>query len=420
MAPPSERLKSLSGRYGPTELIELIGNGGMAAVYRAKHVESGKEFAVKIFDHENNSANSLDRFKREARIGAMLSHKACITVHGHGERDGTHYMVMDLVDGGDLKEKLKAEGGQLKWEVAAKYGADIAEALAFSHSKQIIHRDVKPANILLRKDGRVCLGDFGLALILGEGPHIEENRSDGIQILIGTPAYMAPEQFRRPNGVDRRADLYALGILLYELIAGERPFLGSNVKALQKEHQRMEAPFLSKRAKGLPRLLIELVDRLIAKKPDWRYESAEAVARDLRGIAAGSLNELTDDEIPTQSDSSQGFPILQVEEQSRVITTSGHDPVLDGEANHTGQSKILLKVLIGVLIVLFVGVLFMRGLSRHEKRYAELCEKAEIALEAKNYDRADKLYTDALRLFPRREKALRGLEQILQARDADK
>ncbi|MDF1661546.1 MAG: protein kinase [Planctomycetota bacterium] len=418
MARPSERLKALSGRFGSTELIELIGYGGMAAVYKAKDVETGRFFAVKVLDKASAGANQIQRFVREARIGSMLTDKNCVSVHGSGEENGCHYMIMDLVEGGDLKDFLKEKGGRLSWKKAAKITASIAEALAHSHSKSIIHRDLKPANVFLTANGRVCLGDFGLALIMGEGPHREEDGRVGIQVVVGTPAYMAPEQFRRPNGVDPRTDIYALGIVLYELLCGERPFLSDNVKELQKEHERKEAPFLSKKVEDLPTLLIELVDRLIAKKPDWRYESAELVAKDLQGIVAGTLKELTEDESPTQSNSGTYYENLPPKDQSRVgqASTARNQAV---ESNNPRDNK-TLKV-IGVTLILclavFITLYIATGTSKNDEQYKALCQQAKTAMQAEKFKDAEDLYSKAIKLFPSRQEAKTGLIKAVEAQD---
>jgi eukaryotic-like serine/threonine-protein kinase len=417
MGRPTERVKALTGRFGSVELVELIGVGGMAVVYSAKHIKSGGKFAVKVLDKENASGNQIDRFIREARIGSLIEHKSCISVYESGEKSGYRYMTMDLIDGGDLKEKLKAEGARLPWEKTAAIAAAIAEALAYSHSKQIVHRDVKPANIFMTKAGKVCLGDFGLALILGEGPHREEDGRTGISIIVGTPAYMAPEQFRRPNGVDRRVDLYSLGVIIYELLCGERPFVGDSVKILQKEHERREPPALKNKVKGIPPLLNELVERLLAKKPDWRYESADAVANDLRGIVAGTLKVLTDDEIPSRSESAE-FVHPQSKQKSRIIAAPAQNKASDNDLKQKLKNAGVFKIAAVTLVVCAMGfgMLFLMSPPSKEHRYQNLCDQAKIALEAKDFSKAYELYFKASRIFPKGEEAIHGFQAVTDAR----
>lgn len=418
MARPSERLKSLSGRFGSTELIELIGYGGMAAVYKGKDVETGRFFAVKVLDKTGAKPNQIQRFVREARIGSMLTDKNCVSVHGSGEENGCHYMIMDLVDGGDLKDFLQENGGRLSWRKAAKITASIAEALAHSHSKSIIHRDLKPANVFLTKNGRVCLGDFGLALIMGEGPHVEENSRVGIQVVVGTPAYMAPEQFRRPNGVDPRTDIYALGIVLYELLCGERPFLSDNVKAIQVEHERKEPPFLSKKVEDLPPILIELVDRLIAKKPDWRYESAALVAKDLQGIVAGTLKELTEDESPAQSSSGVHFQNVSPKNQTRVGQAStARNQVVESKNSGNNTNIKVIAITLVICVAVFISIYIATGSSGNDEQYKSLCQRAKIAMKAEKFKDAEDLYTKAIKLFPSRQEAKTGLIKAVEAQD---
>jgi serine/threonine protein kinase len=209
------------GKFFPQlEILELIGKGGMGAVYKARQAALDRLVALKMLPPRSGSdADFAARFTREARALAKLSHPNIIAVYEFGQVEGLHYLIMEYVDGPNLRQIEQA--GTLSPRQALEIIPQICEALQFAHDSGVVHRDIKPENVLLDKKGRVRIADFGLAKILGRTP--EDLRLTGARDVMGTPHYMAPEQVEKPQEVDHRADIYSLGVVFYEMLTGELP-----------------------------------------------------------------------------------------------------------------------------------------------------------------------------------------------------
>ena len=202
------------------EILELLGHGGMGAVYKARQPTLDRLVALKILPPQpSGDSGFADRFTREARALARLSHPNIVAVHEFGQAGGLHYFVMEYVEGLNLRQLEQA--GKLSPREALKIIPQICDALQFAHDEGIVHRDIKPENVMLDKKGRVKIADFGLARILGREP--EDLRLTGAKDVMGTPHYMAPEQVEHPQEVDHRADIYSLGVVFYEMLTGELP-----------------------------------------------------------------------------------------------------------------------------------------------------------------------------------------------------
>jgi serine/threonine protein kinase len=215
--PPVELIARL---FPQLEIIELIGKGGMGAVYKARQPALDRFVALKILRPGTaGDPGFAERFNREARALARLNHPNIVGVHDFGQAGGLHFLVMEFVDGANLREVEHA--GQLAPEQALAIVPQICEALQFAHGEGIVHRDIKPENILLDKKGRVKITDFGIAKILGQTS--ERVSLTGAKDVVGTPHYMAPEQVEKPLTVDHRADIYSLGVVFYEMLTGELP-----------------------------------------------------------------------------------------------------------------------------------------------------------------------------------------------------
>ncbi|MBN2006688.1 MAG: serine/threonine protein kinase [Anaerolineae bacterium] len=253
---------------GHYEIIAKIGAGGMATVYRAKQPSLGREVAVKVLSDElARDPEFRERFLREARAVAQLTHPHILPVYDFGEETETHtlYFVTQYVEGGSLAQRL--ESGPLPVEDAARIGAQVARALDFAHRRGVIHRDVKPANILLTADGHPLLADFGIARVLQE-THLTQTG-----MTLGTPAYMSPEHARGEE-INHCADIYALGVVIYEMLAGRAPFKGDTPIGLLHQHAFMPPPSLTAARPDLPKALERVVMRALAKFPAERYASA--------------------------------------------------------------------------------------------------------------------------------------------------
>ena len=230
-AAPSSPMTLASGtRIGPYEVVSMLGAGGMGEVYRATDTKLKRQVAVKIVPPSLAvDPGRLSRFQREAELLASLNHPHIAAVYGLEDADGIKALVMELVEGEDLAERIAQ--GPIPLDEALNVARQVADALEAAHSKGIVHRDLKPANVKITPTGTVKVLDFGLAKILAE-PEYDQNTRSAVTapaVLIGTPAYMAPEQVQG-RSIDRRVDVWAFGVLLYEMVTGERPFRGESVQ----------------------------------------------------------------------------------------------------------------------------------------------------------------------------------------------
>ena len=268
-----------TGRY-------LLGNqldvGGMAVVYKAKDLTLGVNAAVKFIRMDDLPTDqiqrTINRFRVEARKMAALSHSNIVPVTDFGEFEGIPYLVMPLLTGGSLKKFI---GAQMDWRTAVSLMAPVADALAYTHSKDIIHRDVKPANILLSESGNPMLTDFGIAKIVDMG---EARQMTLTGMIVGTPEYMAPEQYLSTK-FDQRVDIYALGIVLYELITGRKPFIADTPPAVMIKHARDPLPNPKSFAPNLPDEVEQLLVKALAKRPQDRFRDMGEIARQLHQLA---------------------------------------------------------------------------------------------------------------------------------------
>src|ERR1051325_7902157 len=216
---------------GPYEVLSPLGAGGMGEVYRARDSRLGREVAIKVLPAAfSQDADRLRRFEQEARAAGMLNHPNVLVIYDIGTHDGAPYIVSELLEGGTLRERLNE--GALPMRKAVDYALQVACGLAAAHEKGIIHRDLKPENLFLTKDGRVKILDFGLAKLTEKG--VAETLSQGDRgNVFGTPGYMSPEQLR--GGIaDHRSDLFNLAAVLYEMLTGQRPFVGKSSSEVAK------------------------------------------------------------------------------------------------------------------------------------------------------------------------------------------
>jgi tRNA A-37 threonylcarbamoyl transferase component Bud32 len=268
----------LGNRY---ELGRLIGAGGMADVYEGRDRVLGRQVAVKI-PHPQLARDPafLARFRREAEMAASLTHPGVVAVYDSGQDDGVSYMVMEYVEGATLAAVLRAEGA-LEPDRAADLAIAVCAALGAAHAKGLIHRDVKPSNIMLARDGRVKVMDFGVARTLTASTTLT-----GSVGIVGTAKYISPEQ-ARGAAVDGRSDLYSLGVCLYECLAGRPPFEGDSPVALATSHAYAAPPPLRELRPDLPVAYETVTARAMAKDPASRYQTAADLAEDLRSAKAG-------------------------------------------------------------------------------------------------------------------------------------
>lgn len=274
-------------KLGQYVLLEQLGEGGMAKVYNALDSRVERNVAIKVILPSKRTSNVfLQQFEREAKALANLTHTNIVKVLNYGIQSGQPYLVMEYVAGGTLKEAMTQK---IPWQTAAAILAPIARALDYVHQQQIVHRDVKPSNILLQDDFRPMLSDFGILKLL-EGK--EEKADSAIGAGIGTPEYMAPEQGMGKE-VDFRADIYALGLVFYEMITGQKPYTADSPMAVVIKHMTDELPLPTSIDKNIPRFVERAILRAVQKDPKNRYMSMGHFADVLEWIALG-------DKAPTQ------------------------------------------------------------------------------------------------------------------------
>ena len=274
-------------RLGSYEIVAPLGAGGMGEVYRATDTKLGREVALKVLPAEMAaSPERLERFRREAKALAALDHPGIVTVHSVEEADGLHFLTMQLVEGQPL-DRLIPEGGMPQDRLLA-IAASLSEALAAAHEKGIVHRDLKPANVMVTKAGRVKVLDFGLAQVTAgeeETPRGSElstamRTRDGI--VMGTVPYMSPEQVQG-RAVDRRTDIFSLGVILYEMATGRRPFRADSAAGLMSAILRDEPEPAVRLRSGLAPALCRVIERCLAKEPAARFQTAADVEAALQG-----------------------------------------------------------------------------------------------------------------------------------------
>ncbi|HUT33615.1 MAG TPA: protein kinase [Planctomycetota bacterium] len=260
---------------GSFELIEKIGQGGMGSVFKARQKELGRLVALKILSPRlARSSEFVESFLREARAAGRLSHPNIVAAIDVGESQGFYYFAMEYVDG-ETVAKLLSRGGPLPEERALRIAADVARALDHAYSKGLIHRDIKPDNIMVTADGRVRVTDFGLAKAIGQGT--PDGTDD--ERFMGTPAYVAPEQIRSEPDIGCRADIFSLGVTLFQMLTGELPFQGANPMAIAAAVVAEPLPALRKLAPDASPATVRVVERMTAKDPSHRYATpAELVA----------------------------------------------------------------------------------------------------------------------------------------------
>lgn len=264
----------LGGRY---RLEDRLGGGGMGAVWRGSDLRLKRSVAVKVLTPGLDPMTRPDaRLWREGEAAARLQHPGITVVHDIGHHDGQPFVVMELLDGQDLKKVLDRSPGVLPIADTVSWVRQVADALAHAHERSIVHRDIKPANLMLLSGGRIKICDFGIARFAEATGDLTLEGG-----LVGTPAYMAPEQWEGKN-VDARTDLYSLGCVMYALLAGHPPFLsGQPLNILKQQHLHDKPPRLGSCRPDVPTGLQELVAELLAKRPDDRPTSARAVSAKL-------------------------------------------------------------------------------------------------------------------------------------------
>jgi serine/threonine-protein kinase len=335
-----------NGRY---EIHRRLGRGGMAEVYLARDQLLDRPVAVKVlFPEFATDPSFVERFRREATAAANLNHPNIVGVYDWGEADGTYFIVMEYVDGRTLSDILGSEGA-LHPDRAADIGADVAAALGFAHRNGVVHRDVKPGNVLVTQAGQVKVADFGIARATTANP--DENLTQAGTVM-GTATYFSPEQ-ARGDAVDPRSDIYSLGCVLYELVVGRPPFAGDSPVAIAYKHVQ-ESPEPPRQLKPeLPAAIEAIVLKCLAKNPVNRYPTAEDLRADLRRFREGNGILAEPVMVPPVDPGA-----TSVVAATSAVAATEEDYAEEGEEEGRRSSGLFLAGLI-LLLILLAGTLYL-------------------------------------------------------------
>jgi TolB-like protein/Tfp pilus assembly protein PilF/predicted Ser/Thr protein kinase len=293
---------SAGARLGPYEILSPLGSGGMGEVYRARDPRLGRDVAIKVLPAAFSAdPERLRRFEQEARAAAALNHPNIVTIHSVEEADGTHFLTMECIEGRSLGELIPKEG--MPVNRLLDIAIPLADAISAAHQTGITHRDLKPANVMITADGRVKVLDFGLAKLREPSPvdpvvsALPTVAPTGEGRIVGTVAYMSPEQ-AEGKPIDQRSDLFSLGVMLYEMVTGGRPFTGDTSVSVLSSIIKDTPRSVTDLKPALPRELSRIIKRCLVKDPEYRYQSTKDLRNDLR--------ELQQDTDGTQRQASSG------------------------------------------------------------------------------------------------------------------
>ena len=355
---PNEPPRIFSERY---ELNHLIARGGMAEVYRAHDRLLDRPVALKVLFPELSVDRSfVERFRREAQAAANLSHPNIVPVFDWGEDTGTYFIVMEFIDGRPLSAILKTSG-PLTADRTADIGAHVAAALGYAHKHGVIHRDVKPGNVLITDEGQVKVTDFGIARAINTEESLTQTGA-----VMGTATYFSPEQ-AEGMGVDARSDIYSLGVVLYEMATGRPPFLGDTPVAVASKHVRDHPPAPRELNPSIPPTFEAIILKAMAKNPEHRYATAEDLRADLLRFNEGRTVLAMDDAtslLAVAGTTQVVGAVAGMDATQTVAATAaaGAGPDEDeGGSNRTRTYAIILAIL--VILLLVAGYLLARNLG---------------------------------------------------------
>ncbi|MDQ3107031.1 MAG: Stk1 family PASTA domain-containing Ser/Thr kinase, partial [Actinomycetota bacterium] len=331
-----------SGRY---EITRHLARGGMAEVYLARDLMLDRPVALKVlFPELSTDRNFVERFRREAQAAANLSHPNIVSIYDWGEEEGTYFIVMEYIEGRTLGQIIRGEGPLLP-DRAAEIAADVAAALGFAHKSGVVHRDVKPGNVLISPNGQVKVTDFGIARAANSDGDLTQTGA-----VMGTATYFSPEQ-AQGDRVDGRSDVYSLGVVLYEMSVGKPPFSGDNPMAIAYKHVREEPVAPRAINADVPEAFESIVLQAMAKNPNDRYSSAEELRQDLLRFRQGRMvlaNPTVAVPVVDATIAAPAFESTRVVDRTQTadrVRAGGPPPPKRG----TGAFVVLLIVLLAVL-----------------------------------------------------------------------
>jgi eukaryotic-like serine/threonine-protein kinase len=344
----SERGQPFDGRY---RVLGRLGVGGMATVYLAEDSSLGRKVALKVMaERYAEDGEFVERFRREAQAAARLNHPNIIAVYDRGQADGRPYIAMEYLQGRTLKQVIQAEG-PLPPERAIAIAMQVLAGLRYAHEHGVVHRDVKPHNVLVGDDGRIKVTDFGIA-------HAGDPQMTEVGSIVGTAQYLSPEQ-ARGRSVGPQTDIYSLGVVLYEMLAGRVPFEGDSSVAIAMQHVSDQPPPLRALAPDVPESLALVVAHAMLKDPAQRYGSADEFAADLDRVRRG-LVPVAATAAHTAIVTHEPTELVPAVEATRVAPSPGPTPFLGGEKlpeRPTPRKRSRWPWLLVLLLLLAVGAL---------------------------------------------------------------
>ncbi len=325
---------------GEFRLLRKLGRGGMAEVYLAEQTSLRRNVAIKILRQDvldDTDSVLLKRFEQEALAAAGLTHPNIVQVHSVGQQDKIHFIAQEYVRGVNLHEYL-TKNGPPDVPVALHIMKQVAAALQAASDAGVVHRDIKPDNIMVNRKGEVKVADFGLAQLTQEGRKVNLTQEG---TTMGTPLYMSPEQVHGRK-IDHRSDIYSFGVTCYHLLSGEPPFRGETAMSVAIQHVNEDPPLLSQRRPDLPPALCAIVQKMMAKQPEKRYPDAESLLKDLR-----KLSRVIKDERGTQMISMDHFVTGEKDDEK------AHASLIDrlkslGRVQHVALLSVVCLVIFGL------------------------------------------------------------------------
>jgi serine/threonine-protein kinase len=337
------------------EILAEIGKGAMGIVYKARQASVDRVVAIKVLrDAAAKDREYIARFRREATIAAKLSHNHIVNAIDAGEAHGRHYFVMEYVEGATVQDELK-RGKVYDEKTALTITLAIARALKHAHERGLIHRDIKPDNIILTKDGGIKLADLGLARMTADADSVSE-----AGVAAGTPYYISPEQVRGASDVDIRTDIYSLGATLYQMVTGRPPYTGATPKDVMRQHLSRNAHLVppDHLNTSLSSGLGEVVETMMAKVRKKRYRTPEDLILDLDCLLRGERPRLAEQKADTLALLSQGE--VAEEEDTPFDTGVGPPPGVTAATSGSSTLVVILSVLLAISVLLNIVQLLAR------------------------------------------------------------
>ena len=293
--------RRISDRY---KVLHLIGGGGMSHVYLAHDMILDREVAIKVLRYDfKNEEELLRRFQREALSVTSLAHLNIVGIYDVGQDEDIHYIVMEYVEGQTLKQYIQ-QSSPIPVKRAVDIMRSLTNAISHAHDNHLIHRDIKPQNVLMTRDGEVKVTDFGIAVTLNATAYTQTNS------VLGTVQYLSPEQ-ARGGMATKKSDIYALGVVLYELLTGELPFYGESPVAIALKHLQEETPSVRAKYSYIPQSVENVVLKATAKDPLHRYSSVEEMEQDLMTVLSPERLQEKKFELPLDDDATKAMPVIK-------------------------------------------------------------------------------------------------------------